>query len=328
MKRFEHVDATSTTGAIRLLGADGHARPIAGGTDLLTELKLGIISPDRLVNLKTIPGLGEIHFDKVRGLQLGAMATLDSIAAHDVVRERYPVLWQAILSAASPQLRNVGTIGGNLCQDSRCWYYRGPFYCWLKGGEICYARDGENAHHAIFGGGLCYMVHPSDLAPALIALGASVRITGPNGGRVVPVEQFFQRPREGARGLTILGQAEIITEVRIPASALGSQGTYLKAMDRRAWAFALASVAVQLTMDGDTVQDVRLVLGGVAPTPWRVPVAEDALRGQPLDNAAIDRVAEAAAAGAQPLGHNYYKVPLVKGIVRQALTALRAHSAT
>ncbi len=323
MKSFEHVNAVSPAGAVRLLGSDGRSRPIAGGTDLLTELKLGIIAPDRLVNLKTIPGLDEIRYDEASGLRLGALVTLDAIAASEVVRARYPALFQAVSLAASPQLRNAGTIGGNLVQDSRCWYYRGPFRCWLKGGEVCYARDGENAYHAIFGGGPCYTVHPSDPAPALVALQAEARVVGPSGERVLPLEQLFQRPREDARRLTALEPAELIVEVRAPTPPPGSRGTYLKAMDRQVWAFALASVAAQLVLDGDTVTDARLVLGGVAPTPWRVPEAEAAIRGGRLDAAAIDRAAERAAAGAQPLSHNAYKVPLVKGLVKAALAALR-----
>jgi len=323
VKDFEHVNALTVPSAIRLLSYGGVARLIAGGTDLLGEMKAGIVAPDRLVNVKTIPYLGDIGFDEAGGLRLGALATLDAIAGHDVVRRRYPALAEAILSAASPQLRNRGTVGGNLGQDSRCWYYRGPFHCWLKGGDICYAKDGENTYQAIFAGGPCYTVHPSDLAPALIALGAEVRIVGPRVERALPLEQFFQKPREGDRRLTVLRPSEIIVEIRIPTPATGSRGTYLKAMDRKAWAFALAGVAAQVAIDGGTVRDIHLVLSGVAPTPWRVPDAEAAIRGQRLDDDAIGRAADLAVAGAQPLSHNGYKIPLVKGLVREALVGLR-----
>lgn len=324
MKAFEHVNATSAAGVPALLGQDGRARPMAGGTDLLTELKLGIIAPDRLVNLKTIPGLDEIRFDESNGLRLGALATLMAIGDNPVVQERYPMLAQAILRAASPQLRNMGTIGGNLNQHSRCWYYRGPFHCWLKGGQMCYARDGENAHHAILGGMPCNTVQPSDPATALIALGAEVRVMGQGGERTLPLEQFFQLPKVGSRMLTVLAPAEIVTEIAVPVPAAGSRGTFLKAMDRQVWAFALASVAALLTLDGGTVREARLVLGGVAPRPWRVPDAEAALQGGRLDEAAIERAAEQSVAGAKPLAHNGYKVPLVKGLVREALRPLRS----
>ena len=323
MKSFEHVNATSVASAIRLLGHDGHGRFIAGGTDLLTILKGRVSAPDRLVNLKTIPGLRQIDFDEASGLRIGGLATLVEIADSDVVRERYPALRRALTSAASPQLRNVGTIGGNFVQESRCWYYRGPHRCWLKGGEVCYARDGENSHHAIFAGGPCFTVQPSDPAPALVALGAQVRIIGPFGERTLPLEQLFQRPREASRQLTILRPGAIVVEVGVPTPPPGSRGLYLKAMGRQTWTFALASVAAQLSLDGDVVREVRLVLGGVAPMPWQVRDAEAALRGQRLDETAIDRAAEAATAGAQPLRHNGYKVHLVAGLVREALAALR-----
>ena len=322
MKRFEHVNATSLANAVSLLGA-ANARPIAGGTDLLSEMKLGIIGPDRLVNLKTIPGLNEIRFDEAGGLCLGALAHLDVVAEHSAVRSRYPELSQAIASAASPQLRNQGTIAGNLCQDSRCWYYRGQFYCWLKGGATCYAKEGENAHHAIVGYGPCHTVHPSDLAPALIALGGRVRIFGPNGERTMPLEQLFQRPREGARRLITLEPAEVIVEVSVPTPPPGSRGIYLKAMERQVWAFAQASVAAQLVLDGRVVREARLVLGGIAPTPWHISNAEAAISGSQLDDTSITRAAELAVRDARPLGHNGYKVPLVQGIIHAALTSLR-----
>lgn len=324
MKRFEHVNAASTAGAVRLLGANGRARPIAGGTDLLSMMKLGIAAPERLVNLKTIPGLDGISFDEIGGLRLGALATLDAIAGHDEVRARYPLLAEAISLAASPQLRNQGTIGGNLAQDSRCWYYRGPFHCWLKGGETCDAKDGENTNHAIFGGGPCYTVHPSDPAPALVALGAEVRIVGPQGERTLALEQLFQTPRDGARRLTALGPSEIVAEIRVPPPAPNSRGNYLKAMERKVWAFALASVAVQVGFDEEFVEGISLVLGGVAPVPWRVLHAEEALLDRTLDDSTIGLAADLAVAGAQPLRQNQYKIALVKGLITQALTALKS----
>jgi len=321
MKSFEHVNATSAAGAVSLLAAKETARPIAGGTDLLTQMKLGIVEPDRLVNLKTISRLNSITSGET-SLRIGALATLDSIGSNNVVREIYPALARAIEVAASPQLRNSGTIGGNLAQGSRCWYYRGQFHCWLKGGDVCQAKDGENSHHAIFGGGPCYAVHPSDPAPALVALGAEASIVGPKGERTIPLEDLFQLPHEGSRQLTTLEPQEIITGVRVPAPAEGSKGTYLKAMERKVWAFALVSVALQLVMDGDMVRDARVVLGGVAPRPWRLPQAEKALRNQHKSPAVISEAAELATKGAQPIGHNRYKIALVKAMVTEALSSI------
>jgi xanthine dehydrogenase YagS FAD-binding subunit len=321
MNSFEHVNATSAASAVSLLAANGTSRLMAGGTDLLTQIKLGIIEPDRLVNLKTIPGLNSITSGK-GDLRIGALATLDSIGSNKVVRDIYPALAQAIEVAGSPQLRNSGTIGGNLAQGSRCWYYRGQFRCWLKGGDVCPAKDGENSHHAIFGSGPCYTVHPSDLAPALIALGAEASIVGPKGERTIPVESLFQLPHEGSRQLTTLGPQEIITGVRVPAPAPGSKGVYLKAMERKVWAFALVSVAVQLVMDGDMVRDTRVVLGGVAPRPWRLSQTEKALHNKHKTQAVISEAAELATKGAQPIGHNRYKTTLVKAMVRQALSSI------
>ncbi len=176
MRRFEHIDAESIEEAVKFLEED-NTRIIAGGSNLLPLIKLGIAKPTRLVNIKSIPKLKEISFSEDEGLKIGALATIDSIATSKIVRERYSVLSEAAFSIASPQIRNIATIGGNLCQEPRCWYYRGSQPCWLKGGRMCFAATGENEHHAVLGAGTCNSVQPSDSAPALIALGAKVRIT-------------------------------------------------------------------------------------------------------------------------------------------------------
>jgi xanthine dehydrogenase YagS FAD-binding subunit len=322
MKSFEHVNATTASGAVKSLGLDSGSKLIAGGTDLLTQMKAGIIEPRRLVNLKTIPGLDTINFDDANGLELGPLATLDSIGAAGVVRERYTALYLAIEAAASPQLRNFGTIGGNLVQGSRCWYYRGAFKCWLKGGVKCYARDGENSHHVIFDGGPCHAVQPSDPAIALVGLGAEVTIAGRRSKRTVPLGQLFQKPSGDSRQLTVLKPDEIIVSIRVPPPVSGSRSTYLKAMERKAWAFALASVAASVDFEGDTVKYARIVLGGVASTPWRTTAAELFLKGKKLDDNVIQEAAALAVQGAQPLRKNGYKIALVKGIVAQALSSL------
>jgi xanthine dehydrogenase YagS FAD-binding subunit len=319
MNNFEHADATSVAEAISLLDSNGSSVPIAGGTDLLTQMKLGLIKPYRLVNLKTIPGLDLITVVNT-GLNIGALAKLDTIANNKVVREQYSALIKAIEVIASPQLRNSGTVGGNLAQGPRCWYYRGQFHCWMKQGERCYARNGENSHHAIFGNGRCNQVHPSDLAPILIALGAEINIEGIRGQRTIPLSDFFQLPHEGSRQLTILDPGEIITSVHLPAPAPGGRSTYLKAMERKVWAFALASVAVQLVIEDGVIRNPVIVLGGVAPKPWRLPKSEDILRNQKITREVISEASDVAVEGAQPLNSNHYKIPLVKGILAEALS--------
>jgi xanthine dehydrogenase YagS FAD-binding subunit len=318
MKNFSHVNAGSVEEAIRLLGVD-RSRAIAGGTDLLTLMKPEIVAPDHLVNLKSIPGMDYVRFEKNDGLRIGALATLSEIMVNKTVREQYPLLVRAISVSASPQLRNRGTIGGNLNQAPRCWYYRGQFHCWLKGGQICYAREGQNAHHAIFQGGPCYAVHPSDPAPALVALGAQARIVGPDGERNLPLEELFQAPRTDSRRLTILKPWEIVTELLLPVPSPGSRGIYLKAMERRVWAFAQVGVALQVALDGENIREIRVVAGGVSATPWRLKEVEGILRGRVPDEAIIDQAAGMAASGAKPLSHNGYKVPLIQGLLKEAL---------
>ncbi|MGB7726044.1 MAG: xanthine dehydrogenase family protein subunit M [Dehalococcoidales bacterium] len=319
MNNFEHADATTIADAISLLASNGSSVPIAGGTDLLTQIKLGLIKPGRLVNLKTIPGLDLITVVN-NGLNIGALANLDTIANNSVVRVQYPALIKAIEVTASPQLRNSGTVGGNLAQGPRCWYYRGQFQCWMKGGERCYARNGENSHHAIFGNGRCNQVHPSDLAPVLIALGAEINIEGIRGRRTIPLSDLFQIPHEGSRQLTILDPGEIITMIHLPTPVSGSRSTYFKAMERKVWSFALASVAVQLVIEDGVIRNPVIVLGGVAPKPWRLPKSEESLRNQTINREVITAAAETAVEGAQPLNANHYKIPLVKGILTEVLS--------
>ena len=324
MKAFEHVDAPDLQTAIELL-RDPDARPIAGGTDLLTEMKARLISPERLVNLKTLRDLKGIQASD-DAIRVGALTTLTEVETHPLVTSRLPILAQAASQAATLQLRNSGTVGGNLCQEVRCSYYRHrDVDCWLTGGESCHAREGEHSHHAIFGESPCIAVHPSDLAPALIALGADVRVVGPDGERTEPLEAIYRLPAEGRRRRTTLATDELIAEVRVPHPEGASDGTYLKAMERATWAFALVGVAVHLSWTNDgQVQDAGIVLGSVAGVPWRVPSAEDALRGQKLDGASIDRAGELAVEGASPLADNAYKVPLARKLVKRALHHLRA----
>ncbi|MCS7198581.1 MAG: xanthine dehydrogenase family protein subunit M [Candidatus Bipolaricaulota bacterium] len=322
MRSFEHVNAPDIKTAIALL-REPATEAIAGGTDLLGELKARLRSPRRLVNLKTLSNLREIRYSPKAGLRLGALVTLAEIERHPIIRERFSILAQAAASAATPQLRNMGTLGGNLCQKPRCWYYRHRlFHCWLKGGDRCFAEDGENKYHAILGADRCHAVHPSDLAPALIALEATVRVVGPDLDGEISLAELYTKPTESHRRMTMLGPGELIIEVRVPPPKKNARGVYLKAMERGSWSFALVSVAVQMSLEGKRIADARIVLGGVSTIPWRAKGSESILIGQEFSMELAERAAEAAIAGAQPLRDNAYKVSLAKSLVKEAVGSL------
>jgi xanthine dehydrogenase YagS FAD-binding subunit len=329
MKAFEWVNASSVNEAVRLLtpapaapDMDDAPRPIAGGQDLLTTMKDYTTRPVRVVNLKSIRGLNLIQGDARRGLTIGALVTLNQLEEHALVRTRFPGLAEAAHSIATPQIRNLGTVGGNLCQRPRCWYYRlEDVVCLKKGGSECYAEKGENKYNAILGGGPSYIVHPSDLAPMLVALGASVSVTGAGGTRMIPLEKFFTLPSEGSiRRENVLRNDDIITQIQVPASSFAAQSTYLKFKERESLDFALASVAAAVKLGANkTVTQARIVLGGVAPIPWRVPEAEKYLTGKTPSGEVLQETAKLALAGAKPLAQNAYKIPLTQTLVRRAL---------
>jgi xanthine dehydrogenase YagS FAD-binding subunit len=323
MKAFEYTSPRDLKQASELLGNDySRAKLLAGGIDLLSEMKERIIEPDRVVNLKSVPGLTGLTAHP-QGLRLGALVTLTEIEQHPAIRRNYTALAEAATSVASPQIRNVGTIGGNLCQRPRCWYYRDEgIVCIKKGGSKCYAAEGENKYNAILGGGPSYIVHPSDCAPALVALNAKVTVAGPGGKtRVVPIEQFFVLPRQNVFRENILQPNEIVTMVEVPTPAPGTKSTYLKFKERDSMDWALSAVGAAVTMKNGVASDVRIVLGGVAPIPWRSKEAEAVLRGKAITPALADQAAEAALAGAKPLADNGYKVPLTKVLIRRAVLA-------
>lgn len=322
MRSFEHLTPNTAEDILVALGDDWQTRLIAGGTDLIPLMKMDVVMPSRLVNVKTVSRLAGLDYSDQAGLTIGARVTLDEVARFPVVSQRYRVLREAINSAASPQLRNMATLAGNLCQTTRCWYYRGPFFCWLKGGETCYAVGGENRLHAIFGSGPCCSAHPSDPAPALIALSAELVVHNrEDGSRRIPLESFYGLPNDDRRRETVLRPSDLIVEVSVPTPAEGARGGYLKAMAREAWAFSLASVAVQGVWNGSIAREVSIILGGVAPIPWRALQAEGIVRGREIDERVAREAGEAAALGAQPLKDNHYKVSLVKALVERALLA-------
>jgi xanthine dehydrogenase YagS FAD-binding subunit len=327
MKAFEWTNPATVNEAVKMLTVaesgdiDEAPRPIAGGQDLLTTMKDYTSRPTRIVNLKSIPGMNRITLN-ARGLTIGALVTLTELEEHNGVRKHYPGLSEAAHSIATPQIRNLGTVGGNLCQRPRCWYFRlEEVICLKKGGSECYAASGENKYNAILGGGPSYIVHPSDLAPMLLALGAQVTVVGSTGKRVIPLDKFFTLPSDGnIRRENVLKNDDIITEIHVPASPLAERSTYLKFKERESLDFALSSAAVAVRLASNkTVQDARIVLGGVAPIPWRVPAAEKYLAGKTLTPEVLAETAKLALADAKPLEKNAYKVPLTQTLVRRAL---------
>jgi len=321
MKVFSYYNARDIQDATAVLGDSGRdSRALAGGTDLLGEIKNRYISPDRLVNLKSIKGLDRIKYSSKDGLTLGALVTLDEIAGNRQVRSRYPALAEAAESIGSPQLRNVGTIGGNLCQRPRCWYYRGEEYpCLRKGGGECYAVSGRSKYHCIIDGGPCFIVHPSDTAPVLMAYGARLTVSSAGGTRELGLDDFFILPAVDATRENILEPGEIITEIKVPAPSESRKGCYLKFRERESRDFALVGAAAVLEMEGGICRRASIVLSGVSPAPHRAAAAEKALSGQRLDLAAVVKAAEAALADAEPLDENGYKVQLAKTILKRAV---------
>ncbi len=325
MKAFENVDPKSVKEAVGLLQKFSHekkhAAVVGGGSEYLQLMKVRVATPDYVVNLKTIPGLNYIK-EEGGGFRIGALATLSELEEHKGVQEKLLFLSQAAGEAASQQIRNAGTVAGNLCQRPFCWYFRSASHvCLRKGGEVCYSVAGDNRYHAILGGGPSYIVHPSDLAPALVALDAKIKIAGPAGEKTIPLEKFFVTPQVNARRENILGPADIVTEIQAPLPKAGSKGYYYKVRERQAWDHAIVSVATVVQTSGGTVRDARVVLGGVAPIPWRAPKAEDFLRGKAIDEGAAQKAAEIALDGARPMKDNVYKIDLAKNLVRRALVA-------
>src|SRR6202011_4688507 len=325
MRAFANQNARDLGHALTLLAGarkEGRRAVVAGGgSDLLGMMKDGLIAPDLLVNLKTIAGLNHItkHDDRVT---IGGLITLDALGRDPLIRSRVAVLAEAADSVATPQIRNVGTLAGNVCQRPWCWYFRNGFPCLKNGGETCFSIVGDNRFHAIFGGGPSYIVHPSDTAPALVALDAKFRIVGPSGERVVAAADFFILPQTDATKENILATDEVLAGVQLPPAHPGRRSTYNKVLDRESWTHAVVSAAVVLEMDKEICKSARLVLGGVAPIPWRLAKVESMLTGQRITPELAAKAGETAIEGAQKLSKNAYKLPMTKALVRRTLLAL------
>jgi len=321
MPAFELFQPASTADATNLLDRYGSdAWIFAGGLDSFDWLKDRIKRPRYVIDLGGIEELKGVR-ERDGGLEIGAMTTLTDVVRHPIVRERYAILTEAAEAAASPQIRNQGTIGGNVSQDTRCWYYRSGWSCYRAGGNICYADTPEaiNREHAILGADRCVAVNPSDTAPALIALGALMVVRSARGERLVDAEDYFIGPGTDIMRMTVLRPGEILTAIRIPGDWAGSNFYFEKVRDRQVWDFALVSVASAMVTTGTTIQNMRLVVNGVAARPLRLAAVERFVKGKPRNEATAAAAGEMAIEGAQPLRFNAYKVPLMRNLVKRAI---------
>ena len=318
MKAFAYVNAADAKQAIAALGTErGRFLPLAGGMDLLALMKDHIAEPDRVVNVKSLDRT--IRKTPDGGLSIGAAVTLTELVAHADAASLYPALVQAAGEVGTPQIRNLGTVGGNLNQRPRCWYFRNEeFHCLKKGGARCFAVEGENEYHAIIAGGPCHIVHPSSLAVPSIALNARFRIAGPAGEREVPAAEYYQLPDRNLYGETVLAPNELLTHVVLPPTGGARNATYeVRFKQSHDWPLAMAAVA--LSLDGTTVRAARVVMGAVAPVPWRSEPAEAALAGKTISEEAAIAAAEAAVANAKPMSQNAYKVQIARTAVKRAI---------
>ncbi len=317
MNNFEYISPASIKEAsAKYKKTETPVSFMSGGTDLLGMMKYGQINPDRVINLKKIAGLDKIEHIAGKGLKIGAMTKLSRIADNKIIREKYTALSDAALKVAAPQIRNMATLGGNICQRPRCWYYRENFDCIRNNGGECFAYEGENKFHCIVGGGPCYIVHPSDTAVALLALGAEFIIFTEGKEKTVKAENFFILPEDDPLKENILEPGDVLTHIIIPESPAAISG-YLKIMERGSWDFALVSVAVSLNITGKTINSGKAVFGGVAPAPWIE--KSISLENLSLEQSSIDKRTENAFAGAEVLTKNGYKVQMAKNALKKLL---------
>ena len=325
MKALTNINTRSLADAVAAASAAaarGQAFAFSGGgTDLIQQIKDGTNQADVLINLRTVREARTVVVSPTE-TRIGGLITLSELARHAALTGPWAVLREAAASVGTPQIRNAATLAGNITQHSWCWYYRNGFPCFKAGGSHCFAEHGEHQQHAIFGGGPSFSVHPSDLAPALVALGATFEVLGPDGPRHLTAAELFVLPRQNPAREYTLGATDLLTGVRIPAPAVETVSTYLKITDRAAWTHAEVSVAVVLQVEGTRIQTASVVLGGVAPMPWRLPEVEQWLRGRVLSAPVAGQAGALAIAHAQPLAKNGHKVPMTSAAVERALLHL------
>jgi xanthine dehydrogenase YagS FAD-binding subunit len=297
-------------------------KPYSGGTDILGLIKDHVLKPKKLVDLKSIKGYDSIEYKQGEGLKIGALVKIAKIAESESVQRNYTILSEAANEIASPQLRNMGTLGGNLCQRPRCYYFREDFDCIKKGGDICYAYQGNNKYHCVVGGGPCYIVHPSDLAVALIALDARISIYSKGDIRTIPISGFFVLPDEDYLQENISKPGEIVTEVLIPDVSSITKSSYVKIKERGAWDFAIVSVGAVIESNNNVVQKGRIAFGGIAPKPWIDESLNKTLIGLDLTDNTIDSTAQSILKNAEPLEMNNYKIILTRNLVKKILKDL------
>ena len=318
MKAFAYINPTNEKDAVAALSTQiEQSMPIGGGQDLLARMKDYVTQPDRIVNVKV--ALESTVTPLNGGLRIGAAMRMVDVAEHAQIAKMYPALSAAAIEVGTPQIRNQATVGGNLNQRPRCWYYRNEeFVCFKKGGNQCFSPAGENQFHAILGGGPSYIVHPSSLAVPSVAYGASFRLAGPKGERMVAAADYFTLPRQSLRMENVLAPDELLTHVILPAPGAVKSGHYeVRYKESHDWPIAFATVL--LTMNGANVQSARVVMGAVAPIPWRSPAAEQALVGKPINEETAAAAADAALKDARPLSQNAYKVDVAKVAVKRAI---------
>ena len=318
MKAFAYVNPTNEKDAVAALSPQfEQTLPIGGGQDLLARMKDYVTQPDRVVNVKA--ALDSTVTPSNGGLRIGAAVKMADLAEHAQVAQMYPAISEAAIQVGTPQIRNQATVGGNLNQRPRCWYFRNEeFVCFKKGGTTCFSIAGENQFHAIFGGGPSFIVHPSSLAVPMTAYGATFRVLGPQGERLVPAAEYFTLPSKNVRVENVLAPNELLTHVMLPAPGSVKSGHYeVRYKASHDWPIAFATVV--LTMNGNTVQSARVVMGAVAPIPWRSQAAEQALVGKTISEDTAAAAAEAALQGATPLSQNVYKIGVAKTAVKRAI---------
>lgn len=329
MNNFSYVRADTPQEALQALSRLENSRILAGGTDLVTLMKAEIANPSAVVDITNWKDGYGIDAGE-DGLKIGALTPLSDIADHADVRRSYSALADACHMAATPQLRNMGSIAGNLLQQTRCWYYRGPYMCWYKGGDTCYARSGENQNHSIFltEPSPCVSPHPSDPAAALLVLDAGVTwfIEGEEGESTL--EDLYVLPREGSRSVTIMPSDGLLTGITLPPPAAGARSIYRKVGTRAAYSFPLVGVAIKVELDGGTIQNARVALSAVAPIPIRMRDVETRLDGQSADGLDLGELSTLLVEKAQPLARNGYKVTLLQGLFRQTLEELLSQDAS
>ncbi|MEE9219650.1 MAG: xanthine dehydrogenase family protein subunit M [Acidobacteriota bacterium] len=326
MPAFELFQPQSIEQALALLNRyDGEAWAFAGGLDSVDWFKDRIKRPKAVIDLGSISELRGVR-STADGLEIGAMTTLTEVISHPEIAKKYGLLSQASGTVATPQIRNQGTLGGNISQDTRCWYYRGGWPCYRAGGNICYADTPTsiNREHCIFGADRCVAVNPSDTAPALIALDAKMAIRNRRGERVVDAEEFFIGPSLDITRMNVLGPGDLLTSIRIPSALAGARFYFEKVRDRQSWDFPLVNVASAMVLKNGVIERVRLAVNGVAPYPMRMRAVEERLRGQRLSEEAAAAAGEMAIEGAKPLRHNAYKLSLMRNLVRRAVRGAEA----